>query len=79
MKTYTRTEVKISIQLSSSVEEADKVIEDNYNFKSIEEKLAFLKGMFDVELVSKHDSDLVSKEESKKMDYFAMLGAIINR
>lgn len=78
MKALNREVVKNWIRLAPNVEEADKVIDENYNFKSYEEKIAFLKGMFDVKLVSKHDSHDVTKERSVKMDYFAMLDAIIN-
>jgi len=77
MKARSREVVKTLIELSPNVEEADKVINENYNFKSIGEKIAFLKGMFDVELVSKHDADGISEEKSAEMDYWAMLNAII--
>jgi len=77
MKARSREVIKTLIQLSPNVEEADKVINENYNFTSIGEKMAFLKGMFDVELVSKHDSPGISKEKSAEMDYWAMLNAII--
>ena len=42
------------------------------------EKIAFLKGMFDVKLVSKTDGPGVSKDKSIEMDYWAMLETIIN-
>lgn len=72
-----REVVKTLIELSSTVEEADKVIEENYGFESIGEKLAFIKGMFDVEVISIHDADGIEKEESDKMTYFSMLNAIL--
>lgn len=74
-----REVVKTLIELSPTVEEADKVIEENYGFESIGEKLAFIKGMFDVEVISIHDADGVGKEESDKMTYFSMLNAILVR
>ena len=77
MEARSREVVKTLIELSPNVEEADKVINEKYNFKSIGEKIAFLKGMFDVELVSKHDADGISEEKSAEMDYWAMLNAII--
>ncbi len=73
-----REVIKTLIEQSPNVEEADKVINENYNFKSIGEKIAFLKGMFDVELISKHDADGISKEKSAEMTYFAMLNTIIS-
>ena len=77
MEARSREVIKTLIELSPNVEEADKVINENYNFESIGEKIAFLKGMFDVELVSEHDADGISEEKSSEMDYWAMLNAII--
>ncbi len=77
MEARTRKVVKTLIELSPDVAEADKVIKENYNFKSIGEKIAFLKGMFDVDIVSKRDADKISKERSAEIDYWAMLNAII--
>ena len=78
MEVRNRKVIKTLIEMSPNVEEADKVINENYKFKTIGEKKAFLKGMFDVRLVSKHDSEGVSEEKSAEMDYWAILNAIIN-
>lgn len=78
MDALSREVIKTLIELSPNVEEADKIINDNYNFKSIGEKLAFLKGMFDVEIISEHDADGISKEASAEMTYWAMLHTIIS-
>lgn len=78
MEVRSRKVIKILIEMSSNVEEADRVINENYNFKTISEKIAFLKGMFDVRLVSKRDGEGVSEEKSAEMDYWAFLNAIIN-
>ena len=51
-------------------EEADDVINDNLNFETIPEKIAFLIGAFEVESIG-HDK----KDEAT---YFSMLSAIIN-
>lgn len=72
-----REMVKTLIEISPSVEEADKVIEENCEFKSIGEKIAFLQGMFDVQVISVDDADGIGKEESDKMTYFSMLNTII--
>lgn len=72
-----REVVKTLIELSPTAKEADKVIEENYGFESISEKLAFIKGMFDVEVISIHDAGVIEKEESDKMTYFAMLNTIL--
>lgn len=72
-----REMVKTLIEISPSVEEADKVIEENYEFKSIGEKIAFLQGMFNVQVIGVDDADGIGKEESDKMTYFSMLNTII--
>lgn len=77
MNATRRERVKILIALSRTVEEADEVINNIYGFKTAGEKIAFLKGMFDVELISKHDADGIPEEKSVEMDYWAMLNAII--
>lgn len=61
------------IELAPSVDESDRVIDEEYGFKSIGEKVAFLRGMFDVEVVG-HE-----KDEHDGDAYFAMLGTIINK
>lgn len=70
MSSMSREKAKILIELSATVEEADETIEkylgDN---PSLNEKVAFLRGMFDVEIVG-HSYD--------EMSYYAMLSAIIN-
>ena len=61
---------KILIETSPNVKEADKVIEEYFKFDSIGEKIAFLKGMFDVKCVGHEIKD--------EATYYAMLNAIIN-
>lgn len=78
MEAKSREVIKALIELSPNVDEADKVINENYGFKSIGEKMAFLKGMFDVVIISVDDADSVSKEESDEITYRAMLNTIIN-
>lgn len=68
----TRTQVKILLETSTTVEEADEIINKNYNFESIREKVAFLKGMFDVQLIGHEE------KEPDEMDYFSILATIIN-
>lgn len=67
-----REVIKVLIETAPSVDEADKVINENYDFKTISEKVAFLKGMFDVHVVGH------AKDEIDEMTYFAMLSAVIN-
>lgn len=77
MKERNREVVKALIELSADTKEADKVIVENYGFKSIAEKIAFLKGMFDIEVFSVHNQEGTSKEESDEITYSVMLDAII--
>ncbi len=69
----TRKKVKLLIELSDTAEEADNSIEEYYSFKTIAEKTAFLKGMFDVRVCG-HESD-----NSDEQSYWAMLQTIINQ
>ncbi len=71
MAILSQKEVKVLIELCTDLEEADKVINDYYGFKTIEEKVAFLKGMFDVRLIG-HEHD-----EPDENTYRMMLYAII--
>lgn len=71
-----REKIRLLIQFSSSVEEADKIVEEQ-GFVSVREKLAFLRGMFDYTLVGRNDNN-VSDEESVSMDYYSFLATIIS-
>ena len=66
-----RKTIKARILLSDSVENADKVIVKKGEFKSIGEKVAFLKGMFDIESVG-HKEDI-----HDEATYWSLLSAII--
>lgn len=67
-----REQAKILLETARTVEEADEVISKNYDFESIREKVAFLKGMFDVQLIGREE------KEPDEMDYFSMLATIIS-
>ena len=73
-----REHVKLLIESAPTAEKADELINSVYKFESTAEKLAFLRGMFDIKLVSKTDGAGVSKEKSVEMDYWVMLETIIN-
>ena len=78
MYNINRAKIKLLIELSQTVEEADAVIVDAGN-RNIFEKWAFLRGMFDFALVGRHDDAHVTMERALEMDYFAALQTIINR
>ena len=67
-----RKVIKGRILLSESVEEADKVIVEKGEFESIGEKVAFLKGMFDIESVG-HKENI-----HDEATYWSLLSAIIS-
>ncbi|WP_299235804.1 hypothetical protein [uncultured Bacteroides sp.] len=67
-----RNQIKILLETSKTVAEADEVINNYFNFGSIKEKIAFLKGMFDVQIIGHEE------KEPDEMDYFSMLATIIS-
>lgn len=72
-----REQIRMLIVLSPNVEEADKVIV-NAGFTAVREKIAFLKGMFDFNLVGRFDGTDVQEKDAEEMDYYAILNTIIN-
>ncbi len=72
-----REKIKLLIELSPTVEEADRVIEEA-GFKTVREKFAYLQGMFDSTVIGRNDDRSVSDDDAIKMDYYAILSAIIN-
>lgn len=63
---------KLLIETSPTVEEADRVIYDIYELETVKEKIAFLKGMYGVDIIG-HEN-----QEPNETTYFAMLNSIIN-
>ena len=72
-----REKIKLLIELSQTVEEADAIIIST-GFITVREKWAFLQGMFNFALVGRYDSADITEEKAIEMDYFAGLSAIIN-
>ncbi len=54
MKNFDRQRVQALIELSTTFEKADEVIEKYVGFKTVKEKLAFLYGMFDDRIIDPH-------------------------
>lgn len=67
-----REHVKLLIESAPTAEKADELIDTVYKFESVEEKVAFLKGMFGVEIIG-HAND-----RPDEVTYLTMLTAIIN-
>lgn len=62
--------VKALIELSQNWEDADKIILEFYGFKTTSEKIAFVKGIFDVECIG-HERD------TDEMTYAALLTSVL--
>ena len=67
-----REQIKALIELSSTFEEANEVIEKYAQMTEYGQKIAYLQGMFDCEIVGRHI-------ESEEADYIALLTSIIDR
>lgn len=65
-----RKQIKALIELSSSFEEANDIIEKYTDLRSYGQKIAYLQGMFDCEIVG-HDTKDV------EVDYVAILTSIV--
>lgn len=64
----TKSEIKVMIEIASSVEEADQFIKENCEeLETYENKCEFLHDMFGVQAFDKYD----------EMTYFGMLNTII--
>lgn len=72
------TLIKALIPVAPSAKEADKLIVENFGFETIPEKIAFLKGMYGVEVFTRKDGPSTTPEESAEQDYWAMLAAVMN-
>lgn len=73
MEEMSKKKTRFLIELSKTVEEADEVINVRYGFSSVEEKMAFLRGIFD-------EIEIVGHPLDKKEDtYRAMLLTIIHQ
>lgn len=67
-----RKKIQTLIELAVTFEEADQVIEEFTGLKSDKEKIAYLRGMFDYDIIGRTGDNL-------RTDYIALLTAIINQ
>lgn len=65
-----REQIKALIELSTSYEKANEIIEKYVGLKTYAEKIAYLRGMFDCEIFSRTDDD-------EEVDYIALLTSVI--
>ena len=68
----TLAEIKLMILSSQDVIAANNIIDENYDFVTFGEKIAFLKGMFGAELFGK------LTPASEQITYFAMLSKLLS-
>lgn len=67
-----RKKIQTLIELAVTFEEADQVIEEFTGLKSDNEKIAYLRGMFDCHIIGRTGDNVHT-------DYVALLTAIINQ
>lgn len=67
-----RERIKMLIELSSSYNDANDVIEKYVGLKNYAEKIAYIRGMFDCEIFSRTD-------DNEEIDYIALLTSIVER
>lgn len=63
--------IKCLIELSTSFDEADKVLSKYTLFRTNEEKIEYLSKLFGCEIIDKNSNDL-------RTDYVALLTTIVN-
>ena len=71
--------LKLLIEMSETVEEADGYIEQYMEYNNVKQKLAFLNGLFYVATLSKHIPEGQAESEIESDDYYGTLYHIINR
>ena len=72
MEKLNREDLKLLIEISPNFEEANKLIEEQMNFSTTKEKIAFLKGMFDVGVIIDQKPD-----DSDELIYNLLLSSIL--
>lgn len=65
-----REKIKILIECANSFEEANEILEKYTNYKSYEERIAFLQGMYNCQIISRNTDDIYT-------DYVATLTTIV--
>ena len=66
-----KEKIKTLIECATSFEKADAILEKYTNYKSYEERITYLQGMFDCKIISKNTDDIYT-------DYVAILSSIVN-
>ena len=71
MALMNRVVAKVLIETSPTTEQANNIINEYGGFETVKEKIAFLKGMFGVEIIDQQPND------SDELVYELMLNAIL--
>ena len=67
-----RSVIRRLIEFSLTVEEADQIIMDNYDFKTTKEKIDFLKSLFNINL------SMINDDQPDEITYYTILKMIID-
>lgn len=67
-----RNEIKMLIELATTFEQADEIMQTYTDFDTDKERIAFLRGLFDCKIIGRSVSD-------DHTDYVALLTAIVNQ
>jgi hypothetical protein len=69
--------IKGLLQTARNTQHAKEIMDAHTSYKSAAEKAAFLRGLFSLEIVSRHDDESVTEEISQENDYTAVLAVIV--
>lgn len=70
-KKMERENIKTLIECATSFEKADSILKKYTNYESYKERIAYLQGMFDCQIISRNTDDIYA-------DYVAILTSIVN-
>lgn len=73
-----REVIKELLVLAETSEQADKILETHMGLSDISQKLAYLRGMFDIELMPRSTGRGTSENDILRDDYLAFLATIID-
>jgi hypothetical protein len=73
-----RDVIKELLELSETSSQADSILEQHVGLRDTAQKIAYLRGMYDIELVSRRDDENATEEDKLKSDYLAYLATIID-
>lgn len=69
--------IKGLLLTARDTQHAKEIMDNHTSYKTAAEKAAFLRGLFGLEIVSRHDGDDITEEISQENDYTAVLAVIV--